>query len=217
MVRRSWWMYLQGEDNDFGNAGDEVFPIYQFTPSEDINLGVYLAYALSHSNSALVTDISKSDYAYLEKNTKANTICFDKSSEDTINELYLKKGETYYIMYYDDQLPHDFDNDFLLISSNPDFDAGYWKDIGITSVVGVGAVVVATLTLGTGVAIYAGGVSGASAILAGTSLAVEAIGTNAIIVSGITVAGTSSSAALYIDGDNADSECVSYGFGNVNE
>jgi len=42
LVRRSWWKYLQGEDNDFGNAGDEVFPVYQFTPSEDINLGLYL-------------------------------------------------------------------------------------------------------------------------------------------------------------------------------
>ena len=217
LVRRSWWKYLQGEDNDFGNAGDEVFPVYQFTPSEDINLGLYFANALTHSNGILIEDISKSDYAYLEKNTKANTLCFDKSNDENINNLYLKKGETYYIMYYDDQLPHDFDNDILLISSNPDFDAGYWKDIGIGYAVGVGAIVTAALTAGTGVAIYTGGISGASAILAGSSLFVEAVGAKTVLISGIVIADSSYMAYFYVDGDNADSECVSYGFGNVNE
>jgi len=153
----------------------------------------------------------------LEKNTKANTLCFDKSNDENINNLYLKKGETYYIMYYDDQLPHDFDNDILLISSNPDFDAGYWKDIGIGYAVGVGAIVTAALTAGTGVAIYTGGISGASAILAGSSLFVEAVGAKTVLISGIVIADSSYMAYFYVDGDNADSECVSYGFGNVNE
>ena len=126
LVRRSWWMYLQGTE-DLGNAADEVFPIYQFTPSEDINLGKYFIYSLSYSNGVRQTDISKTDYAYLEKNTLGPTICFDKSGDGaTINNYYLSQGETYYIMFYDDQAPHEM-NDMILISPNPNFDAGYWK------------------------------------------------------------------------------------------
>jgi hypothetical protein len=141
LIRRAWWMYLQGEE-DLGNVGDEVFPVYQFTPSEDILLKDYFEYILeynSNSPTKKASDISKTDYAYLERNTKDNSLCFDKISDDTsIQNFYLKKGNTYYIMFYDNQAPHNNDwGDKILISSDPDFDAGLWKSYLVTGATGI--------------------------------------------------------------------------------
>jgi len=166
LIRRAWWMYLQGEE-DLGNAGDEVFPVYQFTPSEDILLKDYFEYILeynSNSPTKKASDISKTDYAYLERNTKDNSLCFDKISDDTsIQNYYLKKGNTYYIMFYDNQAPHDDDwGDKILISSDPDFDAGLWATYFIN---------IAAYTIGA-----TGGLPGIIVSVSGANLGIDLAG-----------------------------------------
>ena len=128
LIRDTWWMYLQGK-GDIGLAGDEVHLTFSFTPAEDIKLIDYFGYSMNHTRTKYTDDITKSDYAYFETNTLGNTICFDKSNEkSSINNLYLEKGETYYIFFYDDLSPHEM-NDMILISTDSDFNADYWKAI----------------------------------------------------------------------------------------
>ena len=120
-LRNTWWMYKEN-NCDFGNLGDEVYPSYSFTPDEDIALSDFFVYISSHNNGK-ETDIAHSDYARFEENTEGPTLCFDKES---FASQYLEEAETYYIMYYDDQVPHE-DGDILLISGKPEFNAGYWQ------------------------------------------------------------------------------------------
>jgi hypothetical protein len=157
LVRGTWWMYLQGEE-DLGNAADEIFLAYVFTPKEDISLEEYFKYILS-TNHGEKSDIAHSDYAYLEKNTIGQTLCFDKSGEDnSINNFYLEKGKTYYIMFYDDQPPTSIGGDRILISPDPDFDATKWSSKIISTILGsaIGSAVATETPLGTVDAVIGG-------------------------------------------------------------
>jgi len=125
LIRGTWWMFLQGEE-DFGNTADEIFPVYAIVPNEDISLEEYFSYILTTNKGKKTSDIAHSDYAYLEANTDEQTLCFDQGTSDSIKNLYLEKGKTYYIMFYDDQPPSSIGGDRILISSDPDFDATSW-------------------------------------------------------------------------------------------
>ncbi len=125
LLRDTWWMYKEGEC-DFGNVGDEVYPSFVFVPTEDIKISEFFEYSLSNSR-GVPSDIEDSDFAYIHGNTEGRPICFD-STDEKISELYLEAGEKYYIMYYDDQIIHE-EGDIILISSNPEFDAGGWQEI----------------------------------------------------------------------------------------
>ena len=211
LTRDTWWMYKENTC-DMGSSADEIYPVYAFTPKDDIPLPDLIAYSLTHNRGKSVSE-ENSDYAYLETNTEGQSICFDKSNENSaISNLKLEGGQLYYILYYDDQIPSE-EGDKILITENPNFDDGYWKEIGIGTVVAAGAIVVAATTAGTGVAIYTGGISGVSAIVAGSELAIGLIGTKAAV---ITAAGVASGAAgtYYITSENDNSNCVAYGPGS---
>jgi len=122
LIRSTWWMYMRN-GCDFGNAGDEAYPAYAFTPKEDIILKDFFN-NITSENRGKETDIEHSDYAYLEGETEGNTLCFDKKYGDSISESILEKGEEYYIIYYDDQFPHD-QGDMIIISGDPEFTGGY--------------------------------------------------------------------------------------------
>ena len=211
LTRETWWMFKENTC-DFGNVADEIYPVYAFTPKEDISLVDFTAYTLTHNSAGQVVSGDKSDYAYLETNTPGQTICFDKSKEDSaISNLKLEKGKVYYMLYYDDQ-PISEEGDKILITENADFDVGYWKEVGIATVIAAGAVVVTAATGGAGVAIYTGSISGVSAIAAGTELAVGLIGTKAAIITAAGVAGASGT--YYVSSESDDSDCVLYGSGS---
>ncbi|MSR86331.1 hypothetical protein EXS74_02965, partial [Candidatus Woesearchaeota archaeon] len=187
LTRDTWWMFKENSC-DMGVSGDEIYPVYSFTPKDDIAIPDFIAYTLTHSRGQSVSG-EKSDYAYLETSTEGQSICFDKSNENSaISNLKLEGGELYYILYYDDQVPSE-EGDKILITANPNFDAGYWKEVGIATVVAAGAVVVAAATAGAGVAVYTGGISGVSAIVAGSELAIGLIGTKAAVITAAGVAG----------------------------
>ena len=211
LTRETWWMFKENTC-DLGNVVDKIYPVYAFTPKEDMSLVDFTAYTLTHNSAGQIVSGDKSDYAYLETNTPGQTICFDKSKEDSaISNLKLEKGKVYYILYYDDQ-PIKEEGDKILITDNPKFDAGYWKEVGIATAIATGGVIVAATTAGAGVAIYTGGISGISAITAGTELAVGLIGTKAAIITASTVAGASGS--YYVSSESDDSSCVLYGSGS---
>ena len=126
LLRDTWWMYKAGEC-DFGMVSDEVFPAFVFTPSTDIEVSEYFEYSLSNSHGT-PSEIENSDFAYIHGETEGRPICFDSSDENIGDHLYLEAGEKYYIMYYDDQPLHE-EGDIILISSSPEFDAGWWKEV----------------------------------------------------------------------------------------
>ena len=148
MLRDTWWMYKAGEC-DFGIAGDEVFPAFVFTPTEDIDVSEYFEYSLFNSH-GVPSEIENSDFAYIHGETEGRPICFDSTDETIGEHLYLEAGEKYYIMYYDDQPLHE-EGDIILISSSPEFDAGEWKEILLASFNGLFSTTVSggNLALGT--------------------------------------------------------------------
>tara|TARA_Y100000310_G_C20689321_1_gene821173 strand:- start:2664 stop:3503 length:840 start_codon:yes stop_codon:yes gene_type:complete len=121
-LRNVWWMYKEGTC-DLGSAVDEVYPIFAFSPSNDIDLQEFIEYLITHNRGKEIKEGStNSDYNYFEENTRGQALCFDNSDE-SINNLYLDKGETYFIIYYDDQelIGEDY-NDAILITTDPSFD-----------------------------------------------------------------------------------------------
>ncbi len=227
LTRDTWWMYKENTC-DFGNAFDEVYPVYAFTPSEDIFLGNYFKILLENNRGKPVNEhIENSDYAYLEKNTQKNeqAICFDKKAFEgqDQNKLTLDSGNgPYYMMYYDDQLPENDGGDKILITNNPSFDAGLWKSYGLrtSAVVVLAAAIVALPVAGAGVVMYTGGGLTWSAVATGTALAAEAIGST-VIITGLGSIASGTGATFYLTADSDDSNCVYYNIfgegGNPNE
>lgn len=213
LVRETWWMYKENTC-DFGNSADEVYPVYAFTSKEDISIPEYMGYTLTHNSAAGTNPVNaeKSDYAYLETNTAGQTICFDKSNKDSaIANLKLEGGKVYYIMYYDDQ-PIKQNGDKILITDNPDFKTISWKNIAEGTAVAAGAVVIIAATGGAAIAVYTGGISGISAITAGTELAIGLIGTKVAVITAAGVAAGSGS--LYISSADENTDCIAYGPGS---
>lgn len=114
IIRDTWWMYKQGSC-DFSTLGGVSYPIYAFTPKEDINLQDFFQ-AIMSTNRGVEADIIHSDYNYLEQNTKDNTLCFD-TADAGIGQHRLSKGKLYYLLYYDGY------SDKISITSNPEFDS----------------------------------------------------------------------------------------------
>ncbi|MBI5797619.1 hypothetical protein HZA98_01805 [Candidatus Woesearchaeota archaeon] len=126
IIRDAWWMYKQGSC-DFGTAVSEFYPVYAFTPKEDINLQDFFQTIMS-TNRGVEADLTHSDYNYLEQNTAQQSLCFD-TNDAGIKEYKLSKGKLYYILYYDDQQIQTGTKDKVLISSNPDFNVDYYGNI----------------------------------------------------------------------------------------
>lgn len=136
LLRDAYWMYKKGEC-DFGTTIDEVYPVYYFTPEEDIDLTKFFEYILKNNKGNPVESVEFSDYNYLEENTEGQTLCFD-TEDKNIKSFILAKGEPYYIMYYDSQ--EETIDDLILITSEPDFDAGYWESRAEYAAIGVGSI-----------------------------------------------------------------------------
>ncbi len=224
LTRDTWWMYKEGEC-DMGNVADEVYSVYSFTPEKDISLAEFYLHLLSYNREEETSDISKSDYAYLEANTKDHTICFDKSEyaeTNSIQGMYLEGGKLYYMLFYDDQPPEDDGGDKILISQNPEYDAGLWKSLGTRAAI-VGGTVAAIATLpavGAGIVVYSGGAALGtitSSVIVGTGLAAEAVGGTTIAITGLGLAGTNAG-TFYATAESDNTACVQYGFvGELNE
>jgi len=137
LTRDTWWMYKQGEC-DYGTAIDEVYHVYAFKADKDLTLQSFFAQILQNSRGEPVGDaVERSDYAFLESGSLAQTLCFDKSDEKSsiATDLTLESGKPYYIIFYDDQ-PETETGDMILISANPSFDADYWHQLFATHPVG---------------------------------------------------------------------------------
>lgn len=218
LTRDTWWMYKEGTC-DMGNVGDEIYSAYAFTPEKDIGLGEFFAQILTHNSNSPKKEVSieNSDYSYLEKNTKDNTLCFDKSEYDegnTIQQMYLEEGQIYYLLFYDDQGPEDDGGDKILVSQDPSFDAGWWKSIGLRAgIVGVTVAAIAALPVaGAGIVIYTGGAALGtitSSVIVGTGLAAEAVGGTTIAITGLGLAGANAG-TFYATAESDDSTCVQY-------
>lgn len=226
LTRDAWWMYKEGEC-DLGNAVDEVYSVYSFTPENDISLAEFFLYELSHNsnNPEKTVAIEKSNYAYLEANTKDHTLCFDKSEYGETNSLqgmYLEGGELYYMLFYDDQPPENDGGDKILISQNPEYDAGLFKSLAIRAALVGGTIgaIAALPAVGAGIVVYTGGAALGtitSSVIVGTGLAAEAVGGTTIAITGLTLAGANAG-TFYATAENDDSACVQYGFaGELNE
>jgi hypothetical protein len=177
MIRDTWWMYKGQSECDFGNIGDEIFPVYAFEPAEDIAIIDLLDHMRTHNRGRPVTKATKSDYNYIEQGSKLYTLCFDMHDKEGIAQGKLAAdADPYYMFYYDDQelvefgyqsLTLEYKSDAILISTNPSFDKSYFKsmiDIGVAGVYGVGvgtiagtlgvvsggALIVPTIVIGTG-------------------------------------------------------------------
>jgi hypothetical protein len=170
IVRDTWYQYKQGEC-DFGITGDEIYVAYAFTPEEDISLADYFDYILNHNRGEEVQDVIYSDYNYLEANTPGLSMCFD-NSDNNIKNFNLKSGEIYYVSFYDNQ--EENINDMILISSEPNFDAGYWAsqaDLATYAVAGAAGSLLSLSTGGIGaVVIVAGSAAGGALIGAESGL-----------------------------------------------
>lgn len=117
-MRRAWWIYGKGQYN-LGMASDEIFPHFAVTIKEDIDIGQFLYYLVTHSKGQSSTEM-ESDYQYLQEGSKGQTICFDT---ETIPNKRLEKGSRYFIIFYDDQeLIGESREDRLLISKSSAFD-----------------------------------------------------------------------------------------------
>lgn len=174
ITRDSYWMYKKGTC-DFGNAVDEVYPVYAFAPKNDISLDAFFNDLVKKSRGKEVS-IEYSDYAYLEQNTKGQTICIDAQAKG-VNDKKLSKNEIYYLLYYDDQELFDGESygDRIIITSDPSFDLAsstqLLKETALVTTTGVlagTAVIMAPITAGFSIVVGA---------------AVTAAATEAIIIS----------------------------------
>ena len=135
LLRATYWMYKQGEC-DFGVQEDQVYPVYSFQLSEDINLGEFLNSLTQRKDGEIIKnlDIKYSDLAYLEDGTYYQTLCFDTNDKEGISNKKLVKGKLYYIIYYDDAsqlvagiLSSREKSDAILISDDPTFDKEWFE------------------------------------------------------------------------------------------
>ncbi len=146
LLRKAWWMYGRGEW-EMGVAKDEVFTVYTITIKEDILLENFFTYLLTHNKGKEVKDPTYSDYNWFEEGSEGGqSLCFDAKSETIMADKKLEKGETYYILFFDDQLPYEV-HDQVLISQDQNFDTGYWKDaIKKIASVGIGGMILGSGT-----------------------------------------------------------------------
>ncbi len=224
LTRDTWWMYKEGEC-DMGSAADEVYPVYTFIPEKDINLGEFFLYDLSHNsnNPSKIVTIENSDYAYLETNTIGQTFCFDTHDAD-IKNLKLGEGELYYILYYDDQeLFGDSLGDRILISSDPDYDKEWARNVIVGATVGtVAAAGLAAVTIfsgGTSLTLSAGFVPTVSLVTNAVLYLVAAETGSTLAIAGLGAAAGAyggSEGAFYVSSAfQGDGSCLAYGPGEV--
>ena len=214
-MRDSWWMYKEGQC-DFGTAADDVYPVYAFSPEEDLYIPDFFARILSFSRNVKVDDVENSDYNYFEANTEGQTLCFDMESPD-IENLYLEKDETYFILYYDDQeLIGQSYGDRLLVSTDSEFDKEWTENMLTAGAVGAavtaGLIIVTVASGGTATAIYIGGVAGAADLVAATVLFVGAVSAKTALIAGTATAAAGAGAGFYVSSDlESDGGCLAYG------
>ncbi len=129
MLKDAWWMYHKNKC-DYGAAFDETYLIYAFSVEEDYKIEDFLSYLINHNDGKEVDSIVYSDFNKIEEGSDTFTLCFDRIYSKTIESNELKKGEDYYILFFDDQ-GNDY-GDKLVITENPDLSAGT-IDTGITN------------------------------------------------------------------------------------
>lgn len=118
LLRDTYWMYRQGRC-DFENIDLTPYTIFAFRPKSDIKIEEILMYMLTHNRGDETTDITKSDFAFIEKNTIYQTLCFDGRDSELSTENILKKDKIYYIHYIDRQKDK---GDRIMITSDPYLD-----------------------------------------------------------------------------------------------
>ncbi|MDP3728763.1 MAG: hypothetical protein Q8R18_04895 [bacterium] len=138
LLRDTYWMYKQGEC-DLDTMEDDVYPVYAFQVSKDIDLDKFLNSLAQRKDGEIKKnlDIAKSDLAYLEEGTYYQTLCFDTEDKEGIANRKLVKNKQYYIIYYDDVEIIDYKifrekSDAILISTDPSSDKGHFEDLLVT-------------------------------------------------------------------------------------
>lgn len=100
LMTETWWMYGKG-DWDFGWQ-DRERAVFYFEAAENIGFDALLSTLTSTKEGKHVDDIADSDYNYLAKGSNDPTICTGKALGDQGAVPTMKKGESYFIMFWDD-------------------------------------------------------------------------------------------------------------------
>jgi hypothetical protein len=111
----TWWMYGRGELDVFGtNIKNKYTATYSFKVKTDkeLKLGDIYTYLLTHAEGKAGVKPEASDYNYLQKGSKGQTLCFEKGI------TALKKDKVYFVMFMDD-LGLEDKEDKVIVSSKP--------------------------------------------------------------------------------------------------
>ncbi|RME54185.1 hypothetical protein D6777_04635 [Candidatus Woesearchaeota archaeon] len=135
-----WMMYGRGEW-DFHVAKDDTVLVSAFTVSEDMDIKELFVTMLTSTNGkSMIKDgkfdiskIEKSDYQYLQKGSPFQTLCIDKNIIPENSVAKLKKGNTYYLYFWDDILDQK-SGDKLFISSKNEFKSEEINNVGCCSI-----------------------------------------------------------------------------------
>ncbi|MBU2638897.1 MAG: hypothetical protein KJ955_08030 [Nanoarchaeota archaeon] len=100
MMTETWWMYGKGTW-DFGKEDHEI-AVFYFEAAKDIKFDEVLNFLTATKDGKRVSDIADSDYNYLAKGSNDPTICTGKTLGDQGMTPTMKKGERYFIMFWDD-------------------------------------------------------------------------------------------------------------------
>ncbi|MBI4154081.1 hypothetical protein HY501_01990 [Candidatus Woesearchaeota archaeon] len=114
-LRNTW--YMRGRGNWDEGAFDKIFVAFSFIPVKDMRIMELFNYTKNTQDGIDVKSVIHSDYAYLQKGSKGQSICFHKKIMLDDGQI-IKKGVQYYIAFYDDADADDM-GDKLIISTTP--------------------------------------------------------------------------------------------------
>ena len=99
ILTNTWFMRGQGDWDE--QASDTIFAAYSFISVKDIKIEELITFLRrsKEGEDGKAKDVTYSDYAYLQKGSKGQTVCFQKN---IIEDDGLKEGKIYYVVFYDD-------------------------------------------------------------------------------------------------------------------
>ncbi len=100
MMTETWWMYGKGAW-DFGREDHEI-AVFYFEARENIQFDALLSFLTTAKDGKCCVDIVDSDYNYIAKGSGDPSICTGKTLGDQGMTPIMRKGERYFIMFWDD-------------------------------------------------------------------------------------------------------------------
>ncbi len=112
LLRTAWWMYGKGRWDIYSDVDDtRTVVLYSFRPDKRISLKELGEYLMTHRRGERVTDMTKSDFSYIQGGSLGNTLCLGKDIADT-----LAPDIEYFVIFYDDR-EYNGARDKLIIST----------------------------------------------------------------------------------------------------